>query len=140
MYGDIHIALASKTGISIPVEAAVDTGERQYVFVARPGGRFEPRPVKLGARTNGSVEVLEGLVEGETVVTAANFLLDSESRLRAAIEGTASGAPAATECDREVDQAKYPDKYAACRACEIQHQGMGDMVTSCKNAIPKPWR
>jgi Cu(I)/Ag(I) efflux system membrane fusion protein len=93
MYGNIRVVLGTKSGLSIPTEAAVDTGEVQYVFVALPGGRFEPRRVKLGARADGAVEVLEGLSEGETVVTTANFLLDSESRLRAAIEGKA-GAPA----------------------------------------------
>jgi len=68
----------------------VDTGEVQYVFVAREGGRFEPRRVKLGWRSEDKVQVLDGVSEGEKVVTTANFLVDSESRLRAAIEGFAA--------------------------------------------------
>jgi Cu(I)/Ag(I) efflux system membrane fusion protein len=57
------------------------------VFVAKEGGRFEPRLVKAGAHAKGKVEILSGVSEGETVVTNGNFLIDSESRLRAAIEG-----------------------------------------------------
>jgi Cu(I)/Ag(I) efflux system membrane fusion protein len=87
MYGDVVIDLDAAEGIVVPGEAIVDTGELQYVFVVKSAGRFEPRPVKLGARAEAQVHVLEGLAEGETVVTTANFLVDSESRLRAAVEG-----------------------------------------------------
>jgi Cu(I)/Ag(I) efflux system membrane fusion protein len=87
MYGDVTIQLGSAQGVVIPVEALVDTGEHQYVFLAKGGGRFEPRRVRAGARSGEKVQILEGVVAGETVVTTANFLLDSESRLRAAIEG-----------------------------------------------------
>ena len=77
----------------VPAEALVDTGDVQYVFVAEPAGRFEPRRVQPGARVGDRVEIAEGLAEGETVVTTANFLIDSESRLRAAIEGSARRRP-----------------------------------------------
>jgi Cu(I)/Ag(I) efflux system membrane fusion protein len=87
MYGDVVIGLDAADALSVPIEAIVDTGEIQYVFVSKPGGRFEPRMVKLGVRSEDRVQVLEGLAEGETVVTTANFLVDSESRLRAAVEG-----------------------------------------------------
>jgi membrane fusion protein, copper/silver efflux system len=91
MYGDVFLDLPAITGLMVPSEAVVDTGDVQYVFVAKPGGRFEPRRVKLGARHDQKVQVAEGLSEGETVVTTANFLIDSESRLRAAVEGKALG-------------------------------------------------
>jgi RND family efflux transporter MFP subunit len=88
MYGDVVVDLdAGADGLVVPTEAIVDTGEVQYVFVAKTGGRFEPRRVVLGTRTEGRTQVLHGLVEGEAVVTTANFLVDSESRLRAAVEG-----------------------------------------------------
>jgi hypothetical protein len=80
------------------------------------------------------------------VVTTANFLIDSESRLRAAIEGQTAGAtaaaaaPSASSCDQMFDKAKYPDKHQACQACEVQHRGMGTMEEDCKKAIAKPWR
>jgi membrane fusion protein, copper/silver efflux system len=94
MYGDVVIELPPAKGLIVPADAVVDTGETQYVFIALEGGRFVPRAVRTGAESNGSVEVLEGLREGEEVVTTANFLIDSESRLQAAISGQ---APAARE-------------------------------------------
>jgi Cu(I)/Ag(I) efflux system membrane fusion protein len=87
MYGSVMLDLPATTGVMVPAEAVVDTGDLQYLFVAGQNGRFEPRRVKLGARLGESFEILEGVAEGETVVTTANFLIDSESRLRAAIEG-----------------------------------------------------
>jgi membrane fusion protein, copper/silver efflux system len=87
MYGNVALELPSASGLLIPAEALVDTGEQQYVFVARGAGRFEPRPVRVGARAGGRVQIAEGLAEGETVITTGNFLLDSESRLRGGIEG-----------------------------------------------------
>jgi membrane fusion protein, copper/silver efflux system len=87
MYGTVHLAVPAVPALVVPAEAVVDTGERQTVFVDKGEGRFEPRIVKLGARDSGQVEIVAGLSEGEVVVTTANFLLDSESRLRAAVEG-----------------------------------------------------
>lgn len=87
MYGTVHLDLPSTTGLVVPVEAVVETGEQHYLFVAKEGGRFEPRLVTLGARGQGKVEIASGVAEGEKVVTTGNFLVDSESRLRAAIEG-----------------------------------------------------
>jgi membrane fusion protein, copper/silver efflux system len=144
MYGTLYLELPPTTGLMVPAEAVVDTGEAHYLFVAREGGHFEPRLVKIGARMKDRVEILSGVAEGETVVTTGNFLLDSESRLRAAIEGQASSPPAAaassSSCNIQFDAQKYPDKVQTCRACEIQHRGMGSMEDDCKNAIPKPWR
>jgi Cu(I)/Ag(I) efflux system membrane fusion protein len=150
MYGTVYLDLPSTTGLMVPAEAVVDTGETHYLFVAKAGGRFEPRMVRVGAHMKDRVEILSGVAEGETVVTTGNFLVDSESRLRAAIEGQTSSESAAaatagpgaqlSTCTTEFDAQKYPDKVQACRACEIQHRGMGTMVDDCKNTIPRPWR
>jgi Cu(I)/Ag(I) efflux system membrane fusion protein len=143
MYGTVSLDLPSTTGLVVPAEAVVDTGETHYLFVAKAGGHFEPRNVKVGARLEDRVEILSGVSEGETVVTTGNFLIDSESRLRAAIEGQTSGAAAGEQsstCTTDFDAQKYPDKVQACRACEIQHRGMGTMEEDCKRTIPKPWR
>jgi Cu(I)/Ag(I) efflux system membrane fusion protein len=150
MYGSVMLDLPATTGLMVPAEAVVDTGDIQYVFVAKDGGRFEPRRVKLGARLGESFEILQGVADGEVVVTTANFLVDSESRLRAAIEGQTDKAPdqgpapsaakARSFCDREFDAQKYPDKHKACAACEVQHRGMGTMEEDCKKAIARPWR
>jgi Cu(I)/Ag(I) efflux system membrane fusion protein len=148
MYGTVYLNLPATTGLMVPAEAVVDTGEMHYLFVVKDGGHFEPRLVRVGAHAKDHVEILSGVSEGETVVTTGNFLIDSESRLRAAIEGQTSGAdsPAgaktapASACDADYDARKFPDKYRACRACEVQHRGMGTMEEDCKKAIPKPWK
>jgi membrane fusion protein, copper/silver efflux system len=141
MYGDVTLSLPPTSALVVPREAVVDTGDVSYVFVVRDRGRFIPRRVELGARAGDRVAVRSGVAEGDTVVTTANFLLDSESRLHAAIGGTAeSGTASPSSCDGDFDRAKFPDKYAACRACEVQHRGMGSMEDDCKRAIPPPWR
>ena len=92
MYGDVTLEVAGGDAVVVPVDALIDTGEHQYVFVDRGGGRFEPRAVRTAAAREGLAAILSGLAEGERVVTTANFLLDSESRLRAAVEGFAATA------------------------------------------------
>jgi Cu(I)/Ag(I) efflux system membrane fusion protein len=87
MFGDVTLETGAAEAVVIPADALVDTGEHRYVFVDRGGGRFEPRAIRPGASGGGKVAVLSGLAAGERVVTRANFLLDSESRLRAAVEG-----------------------------------------------------
>lgn len=82
MYADVEIAASQREGLVVPRDALVDTGDHQYVFVEVEPMRFQPRAVRVGSRGE-SVLVLEGLVEGETVVTSGNFLVDSESRRRA---------------------------------------------------------
>ena len=89
---DMYVDAAIDTGnaeavLAVPESAVLDTGSRQAVFVDKGEGRFEPRDVKLGHRGGGYVEVREGVAEGEPVVVAANFLIDAESNLKAALKG-----------------------------------------------------
>ncbi|MEO6027737.1 MAG: efflux RND transporter periplasmic adaptor subunit [Candidatus Binatia bacterium] len=79
----IRVPLGEK--LSVLSEAVLDTGAHQIVFVVTGEGRFAPRSVILGRTAEGYVEVMSGLSEGEEVVTSANFLIDSESRFRAAV-------------------------------------------------------
>ena len=71
--------------VAVPESAVIDSGRRQVVLVERGEGRYEPRPVKLGARVPGWVQVLDGVKPGERVVTQATFLIDAESNIRAAL-------------------------------------------------------
>jgi Cu(I)/Ag(I) efflux system membrane fusion protein len=96
MFGNAVVDVPTQDALVIPGEALVDTGEHQYVFLAKEGGHFEPRPVKVGERVGSKVQVLTGVSEGDTVVTTGNFLLDSESQLRAVIEQAGETAPPAT--------------------------------------------
>jgi Cu(I)/Ag(I) efflux system membrane fusion protein len=93
MYVDAEIDTGSDAPVlSVPESAVMDTGSRQTVFVDKGQGRFEPRDVKLGQRGDGYVEVRKGLAEGEPVVVSANFLIDAESNLKAALKGFSEGA------------------------------------------------
>ena len=78
--------------IAVPNGAVIDTGTRQLVLLDRGEGRFEPRAVRAGRRGEGWTEIREGVAEGDRVVTAANFLIDAESNLRAALRGLATAA------------------------------------------------
>jgi RND family efflux transporter MFP subunit len=75
----------------VPQEAVFATGDKNVIFVAKKGGLFEPREVKVGAVSEGVEEIKSGLSEGETVVVSGNFLIDSESRLKGALEGMGGG-------------------------------------------------
>ncbi|MGD9329991.1 MAG: efflux RND transporter periplasmic adaptor subunit [Desulfobacterales bacterium] len=87
MYANIRLEAALPgPNLVIPQEAVIDTGVRQIVFVRRGQGKFEPRKVRLGVEVNGhQYQVLKGLSEGEEIVISAQFMLDSESRLREAV-------------------------------------------------------
>jgi Cu(I)/Ag(I) efflux system membrane fusion protein len=93
MYVDAEIETGSAESVlAIPESAVLDSGSRQAVLVDKGEGRFEPREVKLGHRGEGYVEVRDGLAEDDPVVTSANFLIDAESNLKAALKGFAEGA------------------------------------------------
>lgn len=87
MYADVEIdtGAGAEPRIAVPNSAVIDSGDRQVVIVARGEGRFEPRDVKLGLRGEDYTEILEGISAGDEVVVAANFLIDAESNLRAAL-------------------------------------------------------
>jgi len=87
-YADVSIDPPAAAGpvIAIPDSAVIDDGSRQIAFVALPDGTFQPRTLKLGARTGGYDEVVSGLSEGERIVTSGNFLIDAESNLQTALQ------------------------------------------------------
>ena len=96
MFSQVELQVGAKAAVlAIPDSAVIDSGTRRIVLVQLKEGRFEPREVKLGARSDNYVEVREGVKEGEQVVVAANFLIDAESNLKAAIGGLGTGAAAA---------------------------------------------
>jgi Cu(I)/Ag(I) efflux system membrane fusion protein len=87
MYAEVGFGGQLGYGVAVPDSAVMGTGEREMVFIAKGGGLFEPREVKTGIKVRGFYEIKKGVAEGESVVTGANFLLDSESKLKAAIAG-----------------------------------------------------
>jgi multidrug efflux pump subunit AcrA (membrane-fusion protein) len=107
---ELHRSLGKK--LTVPIDAVLDSGERQRVFVDHGEGTFEPRDVKTGERVDDVIFIASGLRAGERVVTRANFLIDSESNLRQAIAGMAAGghaghgAPPASEPQAEPAEPK----------------------------------
>lgn len=103
MFVDVRFkARIADAAVLIPEEAVLRSGDHNTVFVARANGTFEPREVELGVRAEGGrYEVVRGLTAGERIVVSGQFLLDSESQLRQAIEkmssGSATSAPAANK-------------------------------------------
>jgi len=94
MYANVSLDLRSVTGVVVPDSALIETGVRQIAFVDTGDGTFVPREVKVGVRGNGKAQILSGVKAGENVAVGANFLLDSESKLRAALTRMTGGAPA----------------------------------------------
>jgi RND family efflux transporter MFP subunit len=88
MYANVYLkSLVEKDSLVIPQEAVIDSGIRKLVFVSLGKGKFEAREVKIGAEGNDNeYQVLNGLTEGETIVVSAQFMIDSESNLRQAIQ------------------------------------------------------
>jgi len=73
--------------LAVPDSAVIDSGTRQVVLLKKGEGRFEPRAVKVGLLSDGYYPVLEGMADGDEVVTHANFLIDAESNLKSALDG-----------------------------------------------------
>ncbi|MBI5068091.1 MAG: efflux RND transporter periplasmic adaptor subunit [Deltaproteobacteria bacterium] len=85
MFGDVVLRAAAREGLRIPADAVIDSGTQKVVFVSLGEGKFEPRVVQVGAADGDHVEVKAGLADAEQVVVRANFLVDSESRLKASL-------------------------------------------------------
>jgi Cu(I)/Ag(I) efflux system membrane fusion protein len=98
MYVDAEIETGTPGAVlAVPESAVLDSGTRQAVLVDKGEGRFEPREVRLGRHGGGYVEITDGVAEGEAVVTSANFLIDAESNLKAALKGFAEAGSAPAE-------------------------------------------
>ena len=133
MYAQVDFSVGAKVPVlTVPDSAVIDTGTRRIVLVQVAEGRFEPREVELGGRGENFVEVVAGVREGEQVVVAANFLIDAESNLKAAVGGLAShaghgspakGSEAATPAGASAAAAVGAAVGAASRAGASSHSG-----------------
>jgi Cu(I)/Ag(I) efflux system membrane fusion protein len=92
MFADVVLHVQEGSGLVVPDSAVIDTGDRRLVFLDRADGTIEPRDVEVGAKLPDGYQVLRGLAKGDRVVTSANFLLDSESSLKAALAALTSPA------------------------------------------------
>ena len=116
MFANARIA-AGKSGkvLTVPASAVIDSGTRQIVLVRLAEGRFEPRVVTPGGRSDDYVEIRDGVAEGEQVVTSANFLIDAESNLKAALGGMGE----------QTDSTLTPPLSHGEREHVVGHQGQG---------------
>lgn len=85
MFGDVVLEGMKREGLRIPADAVIRSGTQDVVFLALGNGKFEPRVVQLGAKSDDQIEVVGGLAAGDLVVMRANFLVDSESQLRSSL-------------------------------------------------------
>jgi Cu(I)/Ag(I) efflux system membrane fusion protein len=85
MFGEVVLKSGQRQGLRVPADAIVRSGTKDVVFVALGDGKFQPREVQVGETDGDAVEIVRGLDAGEQVVTRANFLVDSESRLKASL-------------------------------------------------------
>jgi membrane fusion protein, copper/silver efflux system len=91
MYADVEIAAGGSVPVvTVPDSAVIDTGTRQVVILDKGDGRFEPLEVTIGTQGGGFTEIRKGIAAGDKVVVAANFLIDAESNLKAALNGMAT--------------------------------------------------
>jgi len=106
MFVDLEIPVLMPPAVTVPVEAVIDAGTRKTVFVDRGEGRLEPRPVETGLQMGDRVEIIRGLMPGESIVVSGNFLVDSESRMKLAAAGIYGAWHVDPVCAMHVDEGK----------------------------------
>ena len=109
MFVNVELHKSFGRQLTVPVDAVLNSGTRQVVFVDLGNGAFAPREVKVGERTQDYIAILSGLRAGERVVTRANFLIDSESNLRQSIEGMAGMPGMQTSGQEQAKDAMPPE-------------------------------
>lgn len=123
MFADVTLPVGSRARVlTVPTSAVIDSGLRQVVLVQLAQGRFAPRTVKLGSRSNDYVEILDGITAGEQVVTSALFLIDAESNLKAALGGLAGHAAHGGSAPLAADHSAHA---AEPKSATIGHQAAG---------------
>jgi RND family efflux transporter MFP subunit len=118
MFVDVRFDIDLPPSLAVPADAIVDSGLRKTVFVDRGNGFFEPRQVETGWRIADQVEIAKGLMPGERIVISGTFLIDSESRMKAAAQGVFGPAAEDPVCGMEVDQ-----KRAAAAGRKSEYKG-----------------
>jgi RND family efflux transporter MFP subunit len=126
MYADVEFRVNLPSTLTVPAEAVLDSGEHKTVFVDRGNGFFEPRQVKTGDRDGNRIQILSGLSGGERVVTSGNFMIDSESQMKAAAAGMGgmAGMPGMTS---EPAKAVTPANQPKAPPGKSDAKGMADM-------------
>ena len=106
MFVDVEFTVGYSPTLAVPADAVLDSGLRQTVFVETEAGVFEPRRVETGRNLGDSVEIVKGLMPGERIIVSGNFLIDSESRMKAAVMGVRGESSKDPICGMDVDETK----------------------------------
>jgi RND family efflux transporter MFP subunit len=106
MFVDVEFTVHHSPTLTVPMDAVLDSGLRQTVYVEMEPGVFEPRRVETGRNFGDSVEIVKGLMPGERIVLSGNFLIDSESRMKAAVAGVRGESSKDPVCGMDVDETK----------------------------------
>jgi RND family efflux transporter MFP subunit len=147
MFVNLKLRIDLGRQLTVPEDAVLNTGTQQYVFVDKGDGQFEPREVKLGMQAEGSYAIKQGLKQGERVATAANFILDSESRLKGAFanmgvpkQPATAGAMAAEQLRIELhtqpDPAKTGDNMVRVKVADSKGTPISDASVKVKINMP----
>jgi membrane fusion protein, copper/silver efflux system len=118
MFVDAEFPIKLPSTVNVPVEAVLDSGLKETVFIERGDGYFEPRKVETGWRLGDRVQILKGLQPGEKVVVSGNFLIDSESRMKLAAAGFFGNVVKDPVCGMDLDEGK-----AKTAGLKSEHQG-----------------
>jgi RND family efflux transporter MFP subunit len=136
MFAQVDVGVGSRAKVvTVPTSAVIDSGKRQLVIVQLGEGRFEPREVTLGARTDAYLEVRSGVREGESVVVTANFLIDAESNLKAAVAGFGQSAPPSLTPAPTPAPSLAPSPAPAATSTGHQAQGTVVEVDATDNSV-----
>ena len=126
MYADVELLVNIPSKLTVPAEAVLNSGDHKTVFIDRGNGYLEPRQVKTGEREGDRIQILSGLSGGERVVTSGNFLVDSESQMKAAASGMGgmAGMPGMTN---EPAKPETPAEKPKAAPAKSDAKGMADM-------------
>ena len=134
MFVDVELPVKLAPTMTVPADAVVDSGVKTIVYVDKGNGVFEPRKVETGWRAGDQVEIVKGLMVGEKIVVSGTFLIDSESRMKAAAAGIYGETSEDPVCGMEVDQTKAK---AAARMSDFRGQSYYFCSDECKVAFDK---
>jgi Cu(I)/Ag(I) efflux system membrane fusion protein len=129
MFAQVSLGAVARKALTVPAEAVIHTGSRSVVIVA-DGERFQPATVRTGAETDGHIEILSGLKEGERVVASGQFLIDSEASLRGALDrlaGAGEAKPGAAAGGTHRGTGRITDLHIAKGRVELEHEAIASL-------------
>src|ERR1035437_9879879 len=140
MYADVEFLVNIPSKLTVPADAVLNSGDRQTVFIDRGNGYLEPRQVKTGEREGDRIQILSGLTGSERVLTSGNFLIDSESQMKAAASGMGgmAGMPGMSGTPNQPTKPATPANQPKAPPAKSGAKGMADMPGMTKEPTNEP--